>query len=173
MLTKLPLIKYAINGIIAPHGITDIIHAQQKNLLPHLFTINSISIIFSILLDNLYSENILNVIFILSSIAHFRRDFPESNLIPRSSLSFILILISILYNHDILLFFMLFIHVPNHYNLNWKYLKHKKIQTIMILSLSTTFFLNIENTYSFSTLTPAIKGIIISHVIYEEIFIFN
>lgn len=167
------LLKCAVNGIIAPHGITDLIHAQQNNLLPQIFTINGISILTSILLDKSYSENILNGVFIVSSIIHFRRDFPENELIPPFLLSSILLLISILYNHDILLFFMLFIHVPNHYNLNWKYLKNEKIQTIIILTVSSSLFLTMENTYSFTTLTPIIKGVIISHIIYEEKYIFN
>jgi len=76
---KLLLIKHAINGIIAPHGITDIIHAQQKNLIPILFKINGVTILSSILLNKFELENILNLVFITSSIIHFRRDFPKTN----------------------------------------------------------------------------------------------
>jgi hypothetical protein len=32
--------KNIITGVIAPHGITDLIHAKQENLLPELYTIN-------------------------------------------------------------------------------------------------------------------------------------
>lgn len=165
--------KYLINGIIAPHGITDIIHAQQNNLLPQLFTINGITILSSIILDKYHLEDILNGLFILSSIIHFRRDFPKNKFIPRYLFSYILLLISIFYNHNILIFYMLIIHVPNHYYLNWKYIKNKKIQNISVLSITTTLFLKMENTFYFISLTPFVKGIIISHIIYEESFIFN
>jgi hypothetical protein len=170
---KLPLIKCAINGIIAPHGITDIIHAQQNYLIPQLFSINGLTILSSVLLHKYHLKNVLNVLFISSSIIHFRRDFPKNKFIPRILFSSILLLISIFYNHNILLFYMLVIHVPNHYNLNWKYLKNEKIQTISTLSISTALFLIIGNNFDFLTLTPLIKGLIISHVIYGEIFIFN
>ena len=172
--TKLSLFKYAaINGIIAPHGITDIIHAQQNNLFGPLFTINGVTILSSVVLDKLYLNNILDVSFILSSIIHFRRDFPENKLIPRYLFSFVLLFISIFYNPNILFFYMLFIHVPNHYRLNWKYLKNKKIQTISILSLSTTLFLIMGNELNFLTITPLVKSIIISHIIYEETFVYT
>jgi hypothetical protein len=167
------LLKYAINGIIAPHGITDIIHARQNNLLPQLFMINSISVLSSVLLDELYLDTTLDGIFILSSVIHFGRDFPENKFISRYLLSSFLLIISILYNHDILLFYMLFIHVPNHYVLNWKYLENTTLESISVLYISTTLFLMMETVYSFSTLTPSIKGIIISHIVYEEKYIFN
>jgi hypothetical protein len=72
---------------------------------------------------------------------------------------------------------MLFIHVPNHYNLNWQYLENKKLKTISTLSFSTTLFIIMGDKFYFLSSNPLVldclKGIIISHIIYEESFIFN
>lgn len=174
---KLSLVKHAIHGIIAPHGMTDIIHAQQNNLVPHLFKINGLTMLSSVLLSKFQLENILNVAFITSSIIHFRRDFPKIKLIPRFLMSSLFLLFSLFYYPNLFLYYMLFIHVPNHYNLNWQYLENKKLKTISTLSFSTTLFLIMGDKFYFLSSNPLVldclKGIIISHIIYEESFIFN
>lgn len=174
---NLSIVKHAINGIIAPHGMTDIIHAQQHQLIPQLFKINGLTMLSSILLNKFHLQNVLNGAFVLASIIHFRRDFPKIKYIPRFLLSSIFLLFSLFYNPNIFYFYMLFIHVPNHYNLNWNYLQNKKLQTISTLSFSTTLFLIMGDKFHFLTYKPIVidclKGIIISHIIYEESFIFN
>ena len=72
---------------------------------------------------------------------------------------------------------MLFIHVPNHYKLNWSFLKKDKIFTTFIITFTSIIFLLIgekyDNLIHCSYMIDLFKGVIISHVIYEEMYIFK
>ena len=102
--------------------------------------------------------------------------------IPRSFIIWSLFCISFYYNHDLLYYYMTFAHVPNHYITNFYYLKKTPILSSIILIITTmiiaflnTTFLNINKQCMLNNpLTHAfIKAIIVSHVIYQEMFIHN
>jgi len=175
---NLAIIKYSINGIIAPHGITDIIHAKQHILIPQLIKINTITILTSATLTNLNLIPLLDIIFITSSVIHFKRDFPIIKFIPRYIITSCFLLYSFLYSsYTLLLCYMLFIHVPNHYKLNWSFLKKDKKFTVSTITLTTIIFLLIGEKYDnliyCSYMINLFKGVIISHIIYEEMYIFK
>lgn len=174
---NLAIIKYSINGLIAPHGITDVIHAKQHNLIPQLIKINTITILTTATLTNLNLIPLLDIIFLTSSVIHFKRDFPINKFIPRYIVTSCFLLFSILYSYNLLICCMLFIHVPNHYKLNWTFLKKDKTFTASIITLTTIIFLLIGEKYDYliytSYMIDVFKGIIISHIIYEEMYIFK
>ena len=69
------VLKCSTAIIIAPHGITDIIHAQQNNLSSYLTLINILSTFFFFILSKFNLSNIGFQIFLLFSVFHFQRDF--------------------------------------------------------------------------------------------------
>lgn len=170
-----PFIKKAIvKNIIAPHGITDIMHSMKQNTTKDLLIINSISCSSCLLFDNSLSyENGINIFFLLASILHFRHDMPSILNIPKYIISSILIL-AIYCNHDIFYIYMVILHVPRHYMTNYIYIKKNFLLNIFIL-LFTTYIINVlDNIIILSPLSMnIIKNIVISHVIYQEKFIHN
>ncbi len=168
--------KHIISTIIAPHGITDLIHSVQNNCTNELLSINSISIVGSSLLSET-NPMLLNNLFILSSVIHFRHDMPKQIYIPDYILSFILIQLAINYNYNILFVYMILSHVPNHYKTNWIYIKENSFTNIYFISIFTFFLTYIGLTFPYLYESKMIfdisKGIVISHVIYNEIYIYN
>lgn len=173
LLTK-PIIKYLTQGVIAPHGMTDLIHAQQNNLSSQLYQINALSIVSSLLL-NKFNQDILNDLFFLSSIIHFRHDMPKIMKLPRYFLSFFMIFSFLFIKMDLFMYYMIFIHVPNHYKMSWSYLKNEKWRSFFTLLISTLLFIKGGQLFDMNLLKPLplnlIKGLIISHIIYEEVYI--
>ena len=179
MLIPIPkqvIYKNIISTIIAPHGITDIIHAKHYNKLNNLLFLNTGMITSSYILINNNLDNILNSIFICSSIIHFSHDFNFNKKI-NLSISSILLLLSIYYNYNIFFIYMIFWHVPKHYNLNYKYLKKNKIQNLLFILFTTIIMYSIckliPEHILFTKIFDISKGIIISHIIYEEKYIYH
>lgn len=170
-----PLIKKAIvKNIIAPHGITDIIHSVNNNTTKKLLFINSATCSSSIFFNNdLFYDNGINIIFLLTSIIHFRHDMPYISNIPRYIISSILLL-SIYYNHDIFYLYMTCLHVPNHYKFNYKYIKKNIFINIFLIGLFT-YGINILDNYILYTsfIRNIIKNIVISHILYQELYVHN
>jgi len=171
----IPIIhKHLITSIIAPHGITDLIHAVQNNTTNQLIYFNSASILSSSLLS-VNNPEILNNLFILSSIIHFRHDMPNINIIPNYIFSSLLLKSAIVFNHNILFFYMLLSHIPNHYKTNWIYIKQNTFINVSFIFFFTIFLTYIGLTYPYLYNSKIIfdisKGIVISHVIYNEIYI--
>lgn len=170
-----PFIKKAIvKNIIAPHGITDIMHSVHQNTTKDLLIINSISCSSCLLFDNNFIyNNGINIFFLLMSIVHFRHDMPYILNIPKYVISSLLLL-SVYYNHDIFYIYMVIIHVPRHYITNYYYIKKNFLLNIIIL-LFTTYTINVlDNIILLSPmLINIIKNIVISHIIYQEKFIHN
>lgn len=163
-----------INGIIAPHGITDLLHAQQNNYLPKLYKINILSVLTSLICHKV-NRNILNGMFILSSIIHFRHDMPKIMNFPRFIMSSFLIFGFFFLKLTFFLFYMCVIHVPNHYKMSWNFLKKNKVSFFFTTFVSTLLFLNggdyFDNYLHNSLVFSIIKSLIISHIIYGELFI--
>ena len=169
--------KNIITGIIAPHGITDLIHAKQEKLLPELYTINIFTTLGIFGIDKYHGLDILiNTLFIVSSIYHFRHDMPKiDNIINKTCLSTLMLSYSIAVDYKLLLYFMCLFHVPNHYFMNKKVLNNNKKLSFLAISIITILSIIIGNTHFIQTHIADIigKGLIISHIIYEETYIFN
>ena len=63
-----------IKNVIAVHGITDLTHSILYNNLPKLLVLQNSVYFFSKKMMNRHANDIL---FLISSIIHFRHDFPS------------------------------------------------------------------------------------------------
>ncbi len=174
MIIQPVVVKHLINGIIAPHGISDIIHAHQNDLTKQLLQINFFGLGTSLIL-NKYNHFILNSIFLLSSIIHFRHDMPKISKIPRYTLSIFMVFSLFFINPLIFLVYMLLVHVPHHYMMSWQFLKKEKLKSFLTILFSSGLLLKsglyFEVYLKNSMLFNGVKGLIISHIIYEELFV--
>ena len=164
-----------ISGIIAPHGMTDLFHARQNNYVKQLLSINIACASSSLMLNTIQDPYfILDTSFLISSVIHFRHDMPQ--VFPKSeySTSLFLVFISLFYNHDIFFVYMLFFHVPHHYYMNRNVIKENINMNvgILILTTMTSLFGNhMINAFDSSLIFDLSKGVIISHILYEELYI--
>tara|TARA_Y100000816_G_scaffold283423_1_gene260294 strand:- start:2828 stop:3400 length:573 start_codon:yes stop_codon:yes gene_type:complete len=167
------ILQKAVSTVIAPHGITDLIHANQHNITSELLQINGFTLVYSHVL-HFTDQNVLATLFLLSSIIHFRHDMPRVFGIPRFIWSSLLISLFSAYN--IAFFpFMVLLHVPNHYRINWRFIKKNLTRNIQFLFLFTIFS-SFLGDYIFDNLLTGYvvdmaKGIVIAHIIYEELHI--
>ncbi|OUU13228.1 MAG: hypothetical protein CBB97_26430 [Candidatus Endolissoclinum sp. TMED37] len=176
MLVKPLIIKHLTTTLIGPHGITDIIHANNSNLLPQMSATYGSTVGSSILLHHFHMEPMLDIAFFIASIIHFRRDMPYFKPIPRYALSTSLLMFSYQYCPELFIFYMLSIHVPHHYQMNWEFMKQTpkfSILLIVFTSITMGFIGNSMDILENTDLLALTKGIIISHIFYEELFIFN
>ena len=176
LLLKPLLMKHLTTSFIAPHGITDLIHAKNQEKMQELLTTYSTTIASSYLLSEIHMDSITNFTFFILSIVHFRNDMPEIKGIPRYVWSFLFLQFSIMNSPILFFLYMMFIHVPNHYKMNWCELKKDPKLSLMII-LSSTFFIelfgrDLHTLMLNDSLMSVMKGIIMSHVIYEELEIF-
>ncbi len=168
--------KNIISTIIAPHGITDIIHAKENNNLKELFFLNSCMLSSSYYLTYINLNNIIDYLFIYSSIIHFSNDFYFKVKYKNLFISSVLLFISIYYNYDIFFTYMICWHVPKHYKTNYNIIKKNKLQNYIIIGLTTIimYYLSIIIPITlYSKVFDISKAIIISHIIYEEKYIYN
>lgn len=176
MLVKPLILKHITTTLIGPHGITDIIHANNTNILPQMSATYGSTLGSSLLLDHFHMNPVLDISFLIASIIHFRRDMPRSPTIPRYIVSASFLLFSYQYFPELFILYMLTIHVPHHYRLNWEFMKQTPKFSVLLIVFTSVFmgFLgdSINDLENDLLLTTA-KGIIISHIIYEELFIFR
>tara|TARA_Y100000389_G_scaffold200382_1_gene240667 strand:+ start:803 stop:1360 length:558 start_codon:yes stop_codon:yes gene_type:complete len=167
-------------GIVAPHGITDLIHASQNNKTQELLSMNAACVLTSIgLSQNEIAIDVLNIVFIGTSVIHFRHDFPvlyKKNYqeLQGFVLSFISI-ITFVINHNLFFYYMCLIHVPKHYYFN-RNIINKNMAVNLSFILSFTLLLFMLGAYDIaytSYLYPFYKGIVISHVFYQEAYVHN
>jgi hypothetical protein len=190
ILSTIPLqsIKQSILiGFVFPHGVTDLFHAQLQKKMPELLKINITTIVSCFCAYFLKQEYIIQTIFLLSSIAHFRNDMPLIT-IKKIDPKIIQIVLSTIVNIsfsfvpiDFFIIYMTCIHTPNHYKISWSFLKESRFSLVSIIGLG--FFLTripkqyIEISKSMivemTPMTVAVKSIIISHIIYQETNIFD
>ena len=127
--------KYLTAGLIAPHGITDYIHAYNNNNLKNLNLINIISVLLFYSLHYFKKGRVINSLFITSSIIHFRRDFHIiNNEFKKFLLSSIIVYVNI-FSDKIIYFYLTLFHVPNHYINVWNHLLVDKYRSFFIISL--------------------------------------
>lgn len=167
-----------ITTVVAPHGITDFIHATQYNTTQELLSINTVCLLTSIgMSQNDITMMGLNTFFIISSAVHFRHDLPltlknKNQEIQKYIFSLITIL-SFIANHDLFFWYMCFLHVPKHYYTNRNVIsKDMLINSFLILSF--TLFLSFVGTKEvvfYPFLYPIYKSVVISHIIYQEMYV--
>lgn len=164
--------KRIITNIIAPHGITDIMHSVNNNTTKQLLFINSATCSSSIFFNSdFYYNNGINIIFLLTSIIHFRHEMPFISNVPRYIISSILLL-SIYYNHDIFFLYMACLHVPNHYKMSYKYIKKNLLINIFLIGLFTYGIIILDDNIIYNSLIINIfKNVVISHIIYQELYV--
>ena len=174
MLITKAISKKLITGIIAPHGMTDLIHAVQNKNVPYLKLINLGSFLSSFAIYSLNNRYFDYFFYIISAI-HFRHDFPKIKNLPRVFLSVALLTFFATFNSNLFLFYMVLVHVPNHYRINWNYLKKDKLFTVVILTFFTYLLLYFgEKKFIYNKeLETLYKGLILSHIVYQEVFIFK
>lgn len=174
-----PIQKGIITSIIAPHGITDLIHAAQNNNTKNLLTLKSACILTSIGASQQHLINFgFNLFFILGTIGHFSHDvsfLSHSNIIHKKYIVTIITLLSFMVNSNFFFAYMILIHVPNHYRINWEFIKKNKqfnLSLIAMFTISSIVFGHYRNIYT-PLLSSIYKGVIMSHIIYQERYIHN
>lgn len=181
--------KKVILGIISPHGSTDLIHATQNGLVPKLLQIQAANMAGFQLLTQLHQETIIDCIFLLMSIVHFRHDIISLKqfstnfwiialfTIPEIVFHWVLFGLQPLNANDLFLLYMTFLHVPNHYYMSWNFIKKQKGETAFLLGLFTMLFLYFGETLNFSNMNiqvlALVKSFVVSHVVYNEKYIHN
>jgi hypothetical protein len=174
ILLKPLLFKQLTTTIIGPHGITDMIHANQTNHLAQLYQINALTATSSIVLSQIHMTPILDTVFFIASIIHFRRDMPEISNIPRYVWSTALLMTTIQIP-ELFFAYMVLVHVPHHYEMNWKYMKENPRMSFALILVTTLLMGHTgtmlgDNIYADSIVNVS-KGIIVSHIVYEELFV--
>ena len=164
-----------LTTVIAPHGITDILHATQNNSTKQLLSINSLCVVGSFgLSQNDVTILGLNVFFLASSLLHFRHDFSfifrNKNQELEKCVCSLSLILSFIENNDLFFWYMTFIHVPNHYYLNREVVKQKCVLNLSFILAFTLIFLFLGEQYIVfdSMLFPLYKGVVVAHIIYQE-----
>lgn len=180
IIPTIELKKKLLTTIIAPHGITDLIHAKQNNKLHELISINSVSVLTSY---GLYQNDITNIIsnsaFIGFSIIHFSHDFLpiiENYHEKKQKMLLCSLFIALsIFNNNLFFLYMVLIHVPKHYFYNRYFLKKYLIGNLSFIFIFS-LLLGMAGQHNFvfdERLYPLYKGIITSHIIYQERYIHN
>ena len=118
MLLKPVIIKYLTTTIIAPHGVTDLIHAKQTNNLISLINIYGTTNGLFYILSTLDQEIVINTILFITSTIHFQKDIPLRDEKKRYLFTSLLLLYFIFFNATSIFTYLTFVHVLNHYIYN-------------------------------------------------------
>lgn len=176
MLIPDPITRTIITGIIAPHGVTDLVHARENKLLPELYTINIVSVLGTFAMDT-NAKLLLDIIFYASACYHFRNDMPKiPEMANQTVFSALMLLAFLTFDPSLFLYYMIFIHVPNHYLMSWSVLSKHKKYSIIVIAVTTMISIIAGETQGIieSHIVETIsKGLIVSHILYEETFIFK
>ena len=171
------IVPLLTTAVIAPHGMTDLIHAENNNKIMQLFRINILCVASSMLFQMINLDTITNVLFSTSSAIHFRHDFPVKNEFLKLCISSFLVLNAQKIGMEMFILYMCFIHVPNHYTIYKNMIKEnfsKSFAYIMICAIVITFyFYSNENIVYDENVFTISKALIISHIVYEELYTKN
>lgn len=167
-----------ITTIIAPHGITDLIHGTQTNSMKELLSINSICLFLSVASStNKDAEIIFDALFFTGSIIHFHHDYKSISFGDERIQYFLCLssFLAFLVNIDLFYIYMVFCHVPNHYRMNWQHInQNKQINILFILSFVFASDILIGDIFVKSHMTyDCFKGLVMAHIIYQELYVLN
>lgn len=169
-----PLTKYLTTTLIAPHGITDLVHAKETNHTMDLLATYSLANGGVLGLHSMHYDNAVNILLFLASVIHFQRDIPFHN---KTLLTSMMLLYFIFLDNNSLFLYLSAIHVPHHYKLCWPFLKRNKPFSFFIIGATTALSMYFGNMYYEYYKDPLIftilKGIICSHICYEEMYIYS
>ena len=168
----LPSIRHLVlTQLIAPHGITDLVHAQLNREYPRLVASYAGSLGAGVCLHALGQDPVLYGAFAAMSAVHFAHDFgpwwSACTELEREQLVQACIVTACSAPVDAFLWYMACLHVPTHYATSWHYLKRAKWGTV--LSVAATAAWCDQNLVSFLTQYPyCAASIIIGHILYQE-----
>jgi hypothetical protein len=166
--------QFLLSGIVAPHGITDIIHAHHHKTYTSLCTYYSSSILGSYLLSFTHHSDFLVAILCFASCFHFRRDFGfiKNNVIGYGC-TIATIYGMIQYPNPLFYTYMCALHVPHHYYMARSYVKqYIPITLCLIIATGLVTYPNTNLSLS-SPLFAIATGIILGHISYGETTIHN
>lgn len=179
---KIPIGKYALHHIIAPHGLTDIIHAIEFKKIPDLIITYSTSFGVHYVLNYCNKQKINVLLFLLSSAFHFRLDMPYLHhnklykpfvqLFESVLLIFFFVLGNIHSYYGFLLYMCIF-HVPNHYRMNFQYLWKNGNMTLFLFSLFHLFSYISMKKMHIEKYKLFFQSIIVGHIFYHEFCVRN
>jgi len=163
--------KIVLTQVIAPHGITDIVHAQTNNKMNQLLTCYSGNLAATTLLHQCKLDVFLWPMFIIGSYVHFKHDI---DLYVKNRYYGHLVnglFLGMMIQYPLLFYsYMTAIHVPNHYKNAWPYIQEHKWTTLMLLvctgGASYVGYGVCRNVFMQYDL---IIGIILGHVTYQEV----
>ena len=163
-----------ISTVIAPHGMTDLIHAYEHKKMQDLFRVNLLCIASACLGDFFHWPQVIDACFVLASIFHFRHDMPKIKNIPPYLFSALLVLNFEKIGIAAFLMYMCFIHVPNHYKQYSDLIEKHRVLTTAMISYAACVFgyitLYHPSLVSSSLMANMVKMIIVSHIVYEEVY---
>jgi hypothetical protein len=164
MTLLLPSKIWALKHVIAPHGITDIVHARVHQNYCSLVVVYGGSTAAGWLLHATHHDVWLYCIFAVSSVVHFRNDF----VFPKWMLSTVVLTLMLQPSQiDAIFFYMMVLHVPNHYRAAWRYVKKQKCLTLGLL-LATGFWCDAYLVGTLLENPTFILSIVVGHVVYQE-----
>ncbi len=172
-------IKHKIlTSVIAPHGITDVIHAVHNNSTRELLSMNSLCVLTSIGLSrNDITRASFDIFFIGCSLIHFRHDFPVIfKDVHENCQQFFLCfvtMVTFIIQQDLFYYYMTLLHVPKHYYFNRRVISKNYVINLSFI-VGFTLFLTLigANDVVFSPIFyPFYKGIVVSHIIYQELYV--
>jgi hypothetical protein len=168
-------IAKAVTCIIAPHGMTDYIHAKKFGYLEELYKINLSMITGCLLLNRCNIYHITQTCFLFASVIHFRNDMPLILNKKALQLAFSAIFVGSLHflPSEYLVLYMIFVHVPNHYRLAWNYVKDNLEETIFLIVSIGAILSKINRIDNVAQDVLAfVQTVVISHIIYQEKYVF-
>lgn len=149
--------------VISPHGITDLIHAQYKRDIVPL--VQSYGLAFG--LHGIFPKAVFPFLFIMSSVIHFRHDFPVVEEEWKKYLCSVFLLGMFWKGpSDFFFYYMTCFHVPQHYIRCWSFIQPSPIYTLALLhSLGTIM----ESDPMLLMQYPVVfQSIVMGHVLYQE-----
>ena len=175
LLLSKSFVAKAVTCIIAPHGMTDYIHAKKFGYLEELYKINLSMITGCLLLNRCNVYHITHTCFLFASVIHFRNDMPL--ILNKKSLQLVFSTIFVGSFHfvpsEYLVLYMVFVHVPNHYRLAWNYVKDNLEETIFLIVGIGAILSKINKIDNVALDVIAfVQTLVISHIIYQEKYVF-
>jgi len=171
------IIPLLTTAVIAPHGMTDLIHAENNDKVLQLFRINIVAVAASMLLHMINLDEMTTTAFLTSSAIHFRHDFPVKNEFLKLFASSALVMNAENIGIELFICYMCFIHVPNHYKIYKPMIMNNLKKSIFYISLCAiistyAMYSNVELIYDKNVFTIS-EALIISHIFYEEFYTKN
>jgi len=171
------IVPFVNNIIIAPHGITDLIHAHHNDLIKPLLQIYGATFTASQILHITHLDIATHILFAVASIAHFRHDLSQLYMYRKTIdpvyLSTLFVLLTPLLGTEAFTCYMVLIHVPRHYIKSMSFLKEYVKEFHILLAIVSVISFYIYEKIGYMNVLPSLEALVISHVLYNEKFVDN